>query len=137
VSHVWLGDFSALYLELGALNPSRRRRRDGSKGHPRGEITIYAGFSWRIERGSSIVAGSSSAPSRRLASLKRLRGAKVTAAKYVSRLPELQLRFSNGLWLLTGSTFEGQPQWSISINARRITSIDVVRGKLHVTQRGS
>ena len=40
VSHVWFGDYSALYLELGQL--TERLRKDGTLGNPEGFYPILA-----------------------------------------------------------------------------------------------
>ena len=135
VSHFWFGDYSALYLELGDLKPSGRVRKDGSPTNPQGEFTVYAGFDWRIERPKSIF------PSRRK-SIRQLRsitaklvGATVTSATTFGRIPELQIGFSNGLFIATFSLSPGDPEWSVSFNRQSTLHLCTVRGRLAVDGR--
>jgi hypothetical protein len=137
VSSAWLSDHAALYLELGALTPVTKRRRNGSLMRSYGESTVFAGYSWRIERQRSIAAGSKSPPELRTRAVKSLVGSKVLSANIVGRLPELALALSGSRWLTTAEVDEGQPQWSISFTAGRRGHLDVVRGLLRHDRRGS
>jgi len=112
VSHVWFGHGSALFLELGALSRGRAHR-DGSTGNSKGEVTVIADFGWRIERIRSILGGSGDSKKALLSITQKLLGATVLSAQFVGRVPELELQFSNGLWLVTFSHYAGQPTWAV------------------------
>lgn len=136
VSHTWFGDYSSLYLEIGNLTKGRIRR-DGSWGNPIGEITLYAGFGWRIERKQSILCGSKCSSRRRLSLSKKIVGASIISAELSGRIPELQIAFSNKLWLATFNPYNGQPEWSVSFNSLRLGHLCVERGRLSIDHRNS
>lgn len=135
VSHVWFGDYLALYLELGELRP-RKRRKDGSTGNLQGQITVYAGYNWRLERAASIHCGRASTHLIRQKAAVGIRGSTVTAASTAGRIPELEIGFSNRLWLTTFVESKGQPEWSVSFNNSKPEHLCVARGRLHVDRRG-
>lgn len=56
VSHVWRGYGSAIFIGIGNLSP--QTRRDGSRGHPEGEVSLGVEWSWRIEDQTAIRCGS-------------------------------------------------------------------------------
>ena len=128
VSTTWFGDYSALYLELGKLTP--KWRKDGSAGHPLGEITLYAGFGWRVEGPRSIRGGSKSSRTQWVLLAKKLEGATIQQAEATGRIPELAVGFSNGLWLVTFDSYGGQPEWSISFNRSKQGHLGVENGHL-------
>jgi len=134
VSHIWFGDYSALYLELGALGDSGTGKASSSR-NPQGEITVYASFDWRIERQRSILGGSESSRQRWKTTTKQLLGTTILSAETVGRIPELQLQFSEGLWLVTFSCSEAQPDWSVSFKALGLGSLCVERGRIQVDRR--
>jgi len=136
VSHTWFGDYAALYLEIGDLTEGEIRR-DGSCGNPIGEITLYAGFDWRIERKQSILGGSKNSTRRRLSLSNKLIGASIISAELLGRIPELQLTLSNSLWLVTFNSYNGQPDWSVSFNSLRLGHLCVERGRLSIDRRHS
>ena len=113
VSHVWFSDYSVVYFELGELTPSERTRRDGSPGNPDGEITVYAGFDWRIERARSIVCSRNDSQKRRYSVCESVLGSTVVESSVFGRIPELNIGFSSGLWLVTFGLSRSDPQWSI------------------------
>jgi hypothetical protein len=113
LSHVWRGYGSAIFFEFGAL--SERRRANGGAGrNPLGQWSIGIEWSWRIEGKRRIWCGSWSDDERWLSSLQRLIGCTVRGIDLVGRLPEIDVRFSNGLHLLSMMTAEGDPEWGIS-----------------------
>lgn len=120
VSHVWFSDYSVFFIELGVLTPSEHTRRDGSLMNPYGQMTIYAGFDWRIERKRSIFCSKSSTRKRREVVCQSFVGTTITEATCFGRLLELQIGFSNGLWLMTFEISPGQPRWSIGFKDRGI-----------------
>ena len=137
VSHVWFGDYSALYLELGELTPSKLIRRDGSPGNPLGEFTVYAGFDWRIERPRSVYGSRNCTRRRQRSITAKLLGTRVTSASVYGRLPELQIRFSSGMWLTTFGLGRGDPDWSVSFRHPSTLHLCTTNGKLSVDHRDS
>ena len=135
VSHVWFGDYSALYLELGELTPSKLIRRDGSLGNPRGEFSVYAGFDWRIERPRSVYGSRNCTRRRQRSITAKLLGTNVTSASVFGRLPELQIGFSSGLWLTTFGLGRGDPDWSVSFRHPSILHLGTTKGRLSVDRR--
>lgn len=135
VSHVWFGHGSALFLELGALSDGRKRRKDGSVGNAQGEITVMVDFSWRVERQRSILCGSGDSKKSWASASKKLLGASVLSAQVVGRIPELELKLSNGLWLVTFTHYEGQPTWAVGFKALGLGWLCVKGGKLYVDDR--
>jgi len=133
VSIIWFGDYSALYLELGELTP--QSRKDGSAGHPLGEVTLYAGFDWRVEGPRSIRGGSKSRRSRRGVLAKRLEGSTILKAEVTGRIPELAVHFSNGWWLVTFDAYGGQPEWTIHFNKPDLGHLGVKNGRLTANAR--
>ena len=129
VSRVWQGYGSAIFLEFGKVQP--RRRRDGSPGNPRGEWTLMIEWSWRIEGKRRIWCGSWSDGARWPRVFARLEGAKVAAISLYGRLPEIAVRLSNGLHLLSMMTVEGDPDWALlKRNEGDSTSVYVRAGRL-------
>ena len=70
-------------------------------------------WSWRVERARSIEAGSWSTDRRIDAAVARLRGPRVSTLAVVGRLPELLLGLSDGRWVHSFMTAEGQPAWTL------------------------
>lgn len=89
VSHVWRGHGSALFIEVGALTPGKRR--DGGPGNPVGEIGLMVNWSWRIEHARSIVCGSWSDEALWQPSFDRLVGREIIDLTTFGRLPEVML----------------------------------------------
>jgi hypothetical protein len=137
ISHAWLGDYSALYLELGALKDNTATRRDGAKRNPRGEVTVYAGFQWRIEREHSIVGGSGSSPETVESITAGLVGRTISSASTWGRLPELFLDLSDDHFLLTSATSESQPEWTVSFTGRCAGHLGVEGGRICHDTRSS
>ena len=136
VSHVWFGDYSALYIELGELSLGKVRR-NGTTGNPRGEITIYVGFDWRIEKAKSIVGGKNLSRKKRRSIIGGLPQRTIEKIEIVGRIPELQIQFSSSLWLITFNLSASQPDWSIGFNAMGLGHLCVNRGSLHVDRRNA
>lgn len=109
ITHVWRGYGSALFIEIGELSP--RTRRDGSTGHPEGEVSLGVEWSWRIEDSTTILCGSWSEEDRWESSLSLLRDARVARCELFGLLPEVALTTETGVRFLSFSTTDGQPQW--------------------------
>ncbi|PSJ38851.1 hypothetical protein [Allosphingosinicella deserti] len=111
VSYVWRGYGSAVFIEFGKLTP--RANRDGSPGHPKGEVSLGVKWSWRIEDETGILCGSWSDEEIWEGSLARLRDRRVKGLALFSRLPEVELVTEDDTHFLSFSTTEGQPQWHL------------------------
>jgi hypothetical protein len=113
LSLLWRGYGSAIFLEFGDLVPwfLRNGRR---MNHDRGEMGLGITWSWRIEDSSSIIAGSWSEEEQWPAIFDRLGGVTVKSVSLFGRLPEVQVEFSNGLYLCSVMTADGDPEWAIS-----------------------
>jgi hypothetical protein len=109
ISHVWRGYGSAIFIELGELFP--RSNRDGSAGHPEGEVSLGIEWSWRIEDHAAIRCGSWSDEALWEPALDTLRGARVAQCELFGALPEIALTTDTGVRFLSFSTTDGQPQW--------------------------
>jgi hypothetical protein len=128
ISRVWQGFGSAIFLEFGRVQP--RRRPDGSPGSPHGEWTLMIEWSWRIEGKRRIWCGSWSDGARWPRAFRRIEGAKVVSVCLYGRLPEIELKCSNGLRVLSMMTAEGDPAWALTRNDER--SAYVRAGQLHL-----
>jgi len=135
VSHIWRGYGSAIFLEFGALAP-RRIRSDGSPGNPRGEWTLGIEWSWRIEGKRRIWCGSWSDEKRWPGAFARLIGANVKSVSLYGRLREISVNLSNGLYVLSMMTAEGDPEWGLTHHlGGDSTSICVKAGRLQIGTR--
>ena len=107
VSRTWRGAGSAIFLEVGTL------RRTPQWRYGKGEFTIMAEWSWRVERPRSVLFGSFSASARITNQLQKLTSERVESVSLAGRLPELVVALSGSLWLHAFTTVEGQPQWAL------------------------
>jgi hypothetical protein len=111
ISYIWQGYGSAVFIEFGDLSP--RTNRDGSPGHPEGQISLGVEWSWRVEDDSSILCGSWSEEELWEPTFARFRDARVGGLKLFGRLPEVELLTDRGVRFLSFSTTDGQPQWNL------------------------
>lgn len=111
VSHVWRGYGSAIFLEFGKLKPTTRL--DGKRGNPNGEIGLMVEWSWRIEGPRSIRCGSWSDEPLWPKAFAKLRHAKMADVSLFGRLPEIVVGLSNKLNVVSFSTTDGQPHWTL------------------------
>lgn len=131
VTHAWQGYGSAILLEFGAQAPTVRR--DGSPGHPEGEMGLMIEWSWRIEGRRSILLGSWSDESRWRRGLACLTNGLVTSARTVGRLPEIELTLSTELHVASMNTSTGDPAWVLfDRRGQRTRWLKVRRGRLCV-----
>ena len=68
-------------------------------------------WSWRIERARSIAVGSWSTERRIKAAIPGLIGPKISEISVAGRLPELVVALSDGRWVHSFMTYDGQPAW--------------------------
>jgi hypothetical protein len=131
ITYLWRGYGSAIFIEIGELTP--RSNRDGSPGHPEGQISLGVEWSWRIEDNTSILCGSWSEEELWEPSFARLRGARIKGCRLFGRLPEIELSAENGIHFVSFSTTDGQPQWHlVDRRAGPDCWFTVREGKLHL-----
>lgn len=111
VSRPWKGYGTAIFLELGELSEVRSLRG----GSVTGQACISIEWDWRLELGSSVVAGSSDSGPAIHECLKLLRDAAITSIEIAGLVPEIAVRFSTGHVLRSMAMVRGDPQWSIRI----------------------
>jgi hypothetical protein len=111
ISHVWRGYGSAIFIEFGEL--SSRSRRDGSPGHPEGEVSLGVEWSWRIEDQTAVRCGSWSEEELWEPALDTLRNARIAGCELFGTLAEVAITTHNGVRFLSFSTTDGQPQWHL------------------------
>lgn len=131
ISYLWRGYGSAVIIEFGDLTPWTHR--DGSQGHPEGQVSLGVEWSWRIEANATIVSGSWSDEELWEPSFDQLRHSRVQGLQLFGGLPEVQLLTDTGHRFLSFSTTDGQPQWHLV--DRRTSSVDwfsVREGRLHL-----
>jgi hypothetical protein len=111
ISHVWRGYGSAIFIECGKLHPVANR--DGSTGHPEGEVSLGVEWSWRIEDATAIRCGSWSEEDLWERALDDLRHARIARCELFGELPEVAMTTDGGVRFLSFSTTDGQPQWHL------------------------
>ena len=90
-------------------------------------------WSWRIESARAIRLGSWSGERRITNGVQALAGRRVVDVSVTGRLPELVVSLSDGLWVHSFMTAEGQPEWTVFLPDG--SWLHVVRGRLaHDTQ---
>ena len=136
VSRPWMSDHGVLYLELGDLRKVRLRspRRDGSRDTTKGSVTLFAGYSWRLDGPRSIYGSNRSPPQLREKLVARMLGAQVVSVETIGAVPELEIFLSHGLTLRTFNANSGQPYWTISLNEKPAIHLIVKGGKLKVVR---
>lgn len=109
ISYIWRGYGSAIFLEFGEL--SSRSMRDGSPGHPEGEVSLGVEWSWRVEDQTAIRCGSWSEEDRLESAFDMLRHARIAQCELFGTLPEVAITTDGGIRFLSFSTTDGQPKW--------------------------
>jgi hypothetical protein len=132
VSHVWMGYGSAIFIEFGELHA--RVRRNGHIGiNPRGEMTLFVTWGWRVEGKRRVWCGSWSEKERWPRVFKRMLGPTVTSISLTGRLGEVDLGLSNGLHFVTCVTLEGDPDWSLT--NREGVHMEIIAGRIRFDLR--
>jgi hypothetical protein len=109
VSLPWKGFGSALFLELGALEPPKRPRQR----HQSGEACIYVGCDWRVEEGAKVIYGSSTSRPTIDKGIEGLRGVVIDSILIHGQVPELLIQFANGQRLMSAMMAPDGSEWSI------------------------
>ena len=116
ISAVWLGDYTALYLEIGPLTdvyPS---------GRPKAEHTAYFGFHWVVESGAGQEL-SSTEDGAAVHIGSALTGHRV-AAVAVSPTCELVLEFSAHRRICSVASEAGEPEWALHLPSGSCIAVD-------------
>jgi hypothetical protein len=131
ISYLWRGYGSAVFIEFGDLKPTTKR--DGSPGHPKGQVSLGVEWSWRIEDDASIISGSWSEEELWEPSFDKLRDARVEGLTLFGGLPEIELLTSQGARFVSFSTTDGQPRWHL-VDRRKSPAnwFSVRQGRLHL-----
>ncbi len=111
VSLPWCGYGSAIFLELGKLQPLSNSRQY----HERGEVCISFEWDWRLESDKKIIYGSSNSMPEIAKHISQLVNLKVKEITVEGRVPELSIQFDNGFVLRSMSMVTGDPQWDIRL----------------------
>lgn len=131
IAYLWRGYGSAIFIEFGEL--TQTKNRDGSRGHPEGQVSLGVEWSWRMEDDATIICGSWSEDDLWEPSLARLRDRRVKSIKLFGRLPEIELSTDRGDRFLSFSTTDGQPQWHLVDRRTEVAQWFSVRnGGLHL-----
>lgn len=111
LSYIWRGYGSAIFIECGELQPVATR--DGSLGHPEGEVSLGVEWSWRIEDQSAIRCGSWSEEHLWEPAFDTLRNSEIFRCELFGALPEVAITTKGGIRFTSFSTTDGQPQWHL------------------------
>ena len=109
VSAAWMGYGTTIFLELGNLSLEDRRRS------PKGEVTIYVSWDWRVEKGNRVLFGSSNSSPEMAGGIATLVGLNIDCATIEGRVPELAIVFSNGVRLQSAAMCTDTSEWSVSL----------------------
>ena len=126
-----------MYVELGALTPSAKKRRDGTLYNAKGEITLFAGYAWRMSESGFPIGGNASNPQERDNMRDRLIGKTVVSIGAHGRPPELLVKLSDGCHLETSSPVGEGPSWTLSFTAMGLGHLGVTDGRIQHDDRTS
>jgi hypothetical protein len=107
ISAVWLGDDTALYLELGPVTDTY------PSGRPKAEYTAYLGFRWALESDAGQELSSTQDGGTALIGV-TLTGHRITALA-VSPACELVLDLSSHHRLCSMASEPGEPEWALHL----------------------
>lgn len=109
VSLPWQGHGSAVFFELGELQLVETKRSN----YQEGVACIAVEWDWRVEGGKRVLFGSSNSRPRIAAGIRSLQGVTIDSLDITGAIPELVIRFSNGVYLKSMVMVTGYPEWSI------------------------
>jgi hypothetical protein len=107
LTHVKRGYGTALLIETGDLH------HHPEQDYLQGEYGIMLEWSWRLEDDRHIVCGSWSNDEIINSVPQLLTGITIESVAFTQRIKELYITLSNGLWLASFMTADGNPEWSI------------------------
>lgn len=111
----WKGYGSTVFLALGELTLADSkwgRRADG-------EACISVEWDWRVERGATVLYGSSSSGPQIERGICGLQGSTVEGISVVGAVPELTVSFSGDYCLRSMLMTAGDPRWSVKVQDGR------------------
>jgi hypothetical protein len=111
ISLPWKGHGSAIFLELGNLAPLERPRQRRQNG----QVTIYVGWDWRVEKGSRVLFGSSNSKPEIEDGIDALTGVTIQNISIQGFVPELAIEFSNGARMMSAAMRTDTSEWSIRL----------------------
>ena len=111
ISRPWRGIGPAFYAEIGPLTQTYKRT-----GHAKADCGLDFSSCWRVEGQRSVLFGSFSGKPKIQHGIESLTGLTVLDITVTGRLPELCVQLSDGRWIHTFATSEGQPDWSVFLN---------------------
>jgi hypothetical protein len=109
VSAAWKGYGTTIFLELGNLSLEDRRRG------PKGEVTIYVSWDWRVAKGSRVLFGSSNSSPEMADGIATLVGLTVDNVTIQGTVPELSMVFSDGAGLQSAAMCTDTSEWDVSL----------------------
>ena len=107
----WKGYGSAIFIELGELQPLESTRAR----HKKGQACLSIEWDWRIEKGCEVFVGSSNSKPKMEKGIQALKGAYIEEIIFIGDIKELEVRFSNGMKLKSMIMNTGYPAWSIRL----------------------
>jgi hypothetical protein len=116
-----------MYLELGKRTPGHLRR-NSTLGNSIGDVTVYAGFGWLIERNMEPIVTSEASAVQCKALIERLKGATIASIALTSNDKELDIAFSTSDRLFTKRSDSSDPEWSVTFNAPPMGHLSVAKG---------
>ena len=132
VSRVWNGGASALFLELGDLQPWDTGRRRRSK---RGEVTLQIEWNWRVQTRTKILVGSDQSNWAINKYIRRLKGLEIVAIALDDEVKnDLIVQFSEEIQLQTSRLTSGDGEWLIWLKDGTLLEYErhgLVRGDGH------
>lgn len=106
IERVWLGDYTALYLEIGPLTASYAK-----SGQPKSQHTAYLGFHWVLESNSGQELASSGVGA--ATSISSAIAGDVVEAITLSPSNELVVSLSSGRRLTSVASNPAEPDWTL------------------------
>ena len=111
ISRPWQGYATAFFAEVGPLTQTYK-----GSGRPKADLGLDFGYGWRVEGQRSILFGSFSGRRKIHNGIKSLTSFKIVDITLSGRLPELCVQLSDGRWIHSFASSEGQPEWMVFLN---------------------
>jgi hypothetical protein len=129
ISRPWRGIGTAFYAEIGPLTQTYKRT-----GHTKADRGLDFSYCWRVEGQRSVLFGSFSGKQKIQHGIESLTGLTILDITVTGRLPELCVQLSDGRWIHSFATSEGQPDWTVFLPDG--SWLTVTRGRV-VVERGT